>query len=136
MRDLVTTTLLESILLIIFLIVFPASSQSQSVPEKPEINGPVFQSKPVPINSDRQITSKFTPTPTVTAAEISVIPDPPSPTPDRRCIITVDGNKYDVSVFKSRHSGGDIFKCSTDMTSVFHDRHNERYLDMMTPYKL
>ena len=35
------------------------------------------------------------------------------------CIITIEGKKYDVISFRSQHSGGDVFKCGTDMTSSF-----------------
>jgi hypothetical protein len=52
------------------------------------------------------------------------------------CLITVDGQKYDVTIFRNQHSGGDVFNCGTDMSTVFHDKHNQRYLQMMAPYKL
>jgi hypothetical protein len=59
-----------------------------------------------------------------------------APTPDIRCIIVVDGQKYDVTGYKSQHSGGNIFSCGTDMSSIFHQQHNQRYLQMMAPYKI
>jgi cytochrome b involved in lipid metabolism len=73
-----------------------------------------------------KVDSPVPPTPTQVAA----------PTADNRCIIVVDGQKYNVTVFKNQHSGGDIFSCGTDMSAIFHDKHNQRYLDMMTPYKI
>lgn len=42
----------------------------------------------------------------------------------KTCIITIDGTKYDVTIFRNIHSGGDIFACGTDMSAVFHQQHN------------
>jgi len=39
------------------------------------------------------------------------------------CIITLSGQQYDVARLRSTHSGGDIFNCGTDMTSVYQGRH-------------
>jgi len=58
------------------------------------------------------------------------------PTPDTRCIILVDGVKYDISVFRNRHSGGDIFQCNTDMSQVFHQQHSNGYLQSMSQYRI
>jgi hypothetical protein len=72
----------------------------------------------------------------VTQNSPTQIPPKPTPTPDSRCIITVDSQKYDVSSFLNQHSGGDIFQCGTDMTSVFNRRHDPSYLQAMTQYKI
>ncbi|MFA6981495.1 MAG: cytochrome b5 domain-containing protein [Patescibacteria group bacterium] len=56
--------------------------------------------------------------------------------PDNRCIITVDGSRYDVTEYRDKHSGGDIFTCGTDMTSVFNDQHDSGTLKKMVPYLL
>jgi len=53
-----------------------------------------------------------------------------------QCIITVDSIKYDVSVFKNYHSGGDIFNCGIDMTSIFYQQHNQQILSRMAQYKI
>ena len=51
-----------------------------------------------------------------------------------RCIITVFGQQYDVTDLQYTHSGGDVFDCGTDMTSVFQSQHGnntrliQRYL--------
>lgn len=57
-------------------------------------------------------------------------------TADNRCIIAIDGVKYDVSVFRKDHSGGDIFTCNTDMSAVFHSEHPNSFLQKMTRYKI
>ncbi|MEI6378691.1 MAG: hypothetical protein WCO55_03455 [Candidatus Falkowbacteria bacterium] len=49
------------------------------------------------------------------------------------CIITISGNKYDVTSLQSSHSGGNVFDCGTDMTSVYLGRHG-RNLNRMQPY--
>ncbi|MCK9368631.1 hypothetical protein M0R04_01500 [Candidatus Dojkabacteria bacterium] len=52
------------------------------------------------------------------------------------CIITVSGVKYDVTTYKNLHSGGNIFVCGTDMTTVFLSKHNSSYLTIMAKYKV
>lgn len=39
------------------------------------------------------------------------------------CVVTVSGQLYDVSSLKSTHSGGDIFVCGTDMTTLYQAIH-------------
>lgn len=58
------------------------------------------------------------------------------PTTDTRCIITIDGGRYNVTQFRSIHSGGDIFQCGTDMTNIFYQQHNQSYLSRMAQYKI
>jgi hypothetical protein len=68
---------------------------------------------------------KNTPTPVVPV----VPPAPVVPT----CIITIDGQRYDVQPLRNSHSGGDVFQCGTDMSAIFHDQHGNR-LKMILPY--
>jgi hypothetical protein len=49
------------------------------------------------------------------------------------CIITIDGNKYDVEPLRSTHPGGDVFVCGTDMSDVYHGQHGSS-LRRMQPY--
>ncbi len=39
------------------------------------------------------------------------------------CVVTLFGNQYDVSPLQTDHSGGNIFTCGTDMTTVYQGRH-------------
>lgn len=55
---------------------------------------------------------------------------------DNRCIVAIDGVKYDVTVFRKDHSGGDIFTCNTDMSAIFHSEHPNSFLQKMTRYKI
>ncbi|TSA45266.1 hypothetical protein D4R52_02805 [bacterium] len=60
----------------------------------------------------------------------------PPPAADR-CIIIIQGSKYDVTDFRKIHTGGDIFQCGTDMTAVFFFQHNQRLLDtVMQQYRV
>lgn len=61
---------------------------------------------------------------------------PPPPPPSNRCIIMIQGAKYDVTDFRSIHSGGDIFQCGTDMTQVFFSQHNQNTLNLMQKYRV
>ncbi|MDD2823212.1 MAG: hypothetical protein PHQ59_03975 [Candidatus Daviesbacteria bacterium] len=60
----------------------------------------------------------------------------PSPAAEAKCIITVDNTKYDVTQYRTIHSGGDIFKCGTDMTTIFYKRHSAKLLQQMSQYKI
>lgn len=59
----------------------------------------------------------------------------PSPKP-QGCIVSIEGVSYDVTVFKKIHSGGDIFKCGTDMTASFYSQHSTQTLKAMQKYRL
>lgn len=65
-------------------------------------------------------------------------PNPkPTPPPSNQCIITIDGNRYNVANFKNQHTGGDIFVCDTDMTKTFYSQHDKSLLtSTMIKYKL
>ncbi|MCL5969962.1 MAG: hypothetical protein M1450_00465 [Patescibacteria group bacterium] len=63
-------------------------------------------------------------------------PEPTAPPDLSRCVIVIDGKKYDVTEFRKIHSGGDVFKCGTDMTADFYARHDASYLPMMEKYRL
>ncbi len=51
------------------------------------------------------------------------------------CVITISGSQYDVTDFRSEHSGGDIFKCGEDMTKAFQGKH-KGYLPMIEKFKV
>lgn len=64
-----------------------------------------------------------------------IITKAPVTTPDTRCLVVVDGLKYNLTEFVRLHSGGDIFQCGTDMSASFHDQHPNNYLDILAKYK-
>lgn len=70
----------------------------------------------------------------VVVIEPTVIPDPPAPAESPQCIITVHGTRYNVTEFRSFHSGGDIFTCGADMTGVFDSQHSMGTLRKMSSY--
>ncbi len=49
------------------------------------------------------------------------------------CIITLSGQQYNVTSLRQSHSGGDIFNCGTDMTSVYQGKHGSN-LSRMQKY--
>lgn len=57
-------------------------------------------------------------------------------TQDTNCIITVDNVRYDFTQFRNLHSGGDVFQCGTDMSTIFHNQHPLRFLEKMAKYKI
>jgi hypothetical protein len=88
---------------------------------------------PNPVQPTTALEQKTGPTgiPTVTPP-----PNPTSPPPNDRCIITLRGSQYDITVFRTVHSGGDIFQCGTDMTAQFDSRHGDREFQILQQYKL
>ena len=56
--------------------------------------------------------------------------DVPAP---ETCVITIDGQKYDVQSLRSTHTGGDIFQCGADMSAAFHRKHDDN-LQMIQKY--
>lgn len=58
------------------------------------------------------------------------------PNTNNKCIIVIDGGQYDVSVFRNLHLGGDVFACGTDMSTIFHQQHSDRFLNQMQGYKI
>lgn len=126
---------------LVFLVITVSISYSsfKAPPQKP-----VTKVSPMPT-----IRETVSPSPTLIIAEKTVSTPRPTSVPttkpivvaptvavDTRYIIVVDGQKYDVTVFKNRHSGGDIFNCGTDMSTIFHDQHNQKFLNQMGPYKI
>ena len=55
----------------------------------------------------------------------TISPDTAVTSNNNSCVVTVDSVKYDVTTFRNLHSGGDIFNCGTDMTSIFYQQHNQ-----------
>lgn len=86
---------------------------------------PAPVSDPVGIEPTQQQVVVIEPTP---------VPDPPVPAESQQCIITVHGTRYNVTEFRSFHSGGDIFTCGADMTGVFDSQHSMGTLRKMSPY--
>lgn len=52
------------------------------------------------------------------------------------CLITIDSVRYDVTSFRNQHSGGDVFTCGADLSKLFHDRHSNRFLDIMAQFRI
>ncbi len=54
--------------------------------------------------------------------------------PAGRCIVTISGNRYDVTSLRTSHPGGDVFVCGTDQTDLYRSQHGtnlnrmQRYL--------
>lgn len=92
---------------------------------------------PITTNESEGNKSELTyPTPTVDSKRSPETSAPSlTPTLDRRCIVTLFGQKYDVTYLRNTHSGGDVFKCGTDMTEIYKDKHGTN-LDRMQNYLL
>lgn len=70
--------------------------------------------------------ARATSTPRPSAVPTAVITPKPTSAPisnSNLCIITLQGQQYNVTSLRSTHSGGDIFKCGTDMTAVYQGKH-------------
>ena len=71
-----------------------------------------------------------TSTPTIIAPTAT-----PAPKSDK-CIVTIDGSRYDITVFQNIHSGGNVFTCGTDQSALFHGQHPDSFLSKMARYKI
>lgn len=81
------------------------------------------------INAPQTITTNIMTNDAITTQPSNTKPVPAKAT----CIITIDGQKYDVQPLRDNHSGGDIFVCGTDMSDVFHGQHGNN-LKMIQKY--
>ncbi len=77
------------------------------------------------------------PTPTTKtfpSANVVVTPTTAPSNNSNRCIITISATQYDITDLLTSHSGGNIFKCGTDMTASYQGKHGtslsrmQRYL--------
>lgn len=84
-----------------------------------------------------QPSQEAVPTVTPTPPPISrAAPKPtstPKPTEANRCIVTVQGKRYDVTSLRKTHSGGNIFTCGKDMTTTFTAQHGTN-INMLKQY--
>lgn len=60
----------------------------------------------------------------------------PTAGPAPACTIAIDGAQYNVSAFRNIHSGGNIFRCGSDMSSDFWGRHGQKQLNQMQKYRI
>lgn len=102
----------------------PSASKNENLSSPTPLKTPSTTPKTVTKTPAKTVDTKKTALTTIKT------PSPTSPSTPivNKCIIIIDGNKYDVTDFRSVHKGGDIFKCSTDMTQVFYSQHDKSYL--------
>ena len=83
-------------------------------------------------------TKDTTPTPASTEPTpvLETIPTPSIDPYAGRCVITINSQKYDVTDFRTKHPGGDVFNCGTNMTSIFYGQHDDKILKQMEKYKI
>lgn len=94
------------------------------------------QPSPTPKVVTRQIIKKVLITPDNTKNTNTNTTTSQTPVLTNRCIITLDGASYDVTDFRNLHSGGDVFTCGTDMSSIFWSRHGKSMFNRMQQYRL
>ncbi len=86
-----------------------------------------------PTASAADTNGPFPPNTHAFAGNLGDQPTAPTPSAEAACIIAIDGRKYDVTTLRNTHSGGDVFSCGTDMSSVFHGQHGGN-LRLIQPY--
>ncbi len=108
--------------------------QNTPAPTATAVQTPAAVTTPVATPSP---TPTPTPTPAPTPAPVQVVPPTPTPVVDNRCIVTINGNKYDVTQLRNTHSGprGSFFQCNTDMTAAFQSEHGTNYAKIVN-YKI
>jgi cytochrome b involved in lipid metabolism len=129
-KKITTLVLLQMVLIILVILILPAKLNLNS--EKSLNKNSIVTTEPTTVSLTSTISDSPELKPTPSEAQKIL----PSTTPDSRCIIIIDGKKYDVTLYRNQHSGGDIFNCGTDMSNIFHGKHGQRYLQMMQQYAL
>jgi hypothetical protein len=83
----------------------------------------------------RELTPSTTPIPTaISIPKAKITPQNVTPTSiSNKCIVTLFESLYDVTSLKISHSGGDIFNCGSDMTSIYQGEHGSG-LSRMSAY--
>ena len=75
------------------------------------------------LNRSSNINNKNSPLPTGVVSIRSPTVTPSSINTAGNCIITLFGNRYDITTLRQAHSGGNVFNCGADMTAVYQGRH-------------
>lgn len=103
--------------------IFESASQSAS-PNPANIVASSTQSQTTtkPVMPKNEAKPKIQSAPTSAPAQIQSAQS-------NRCIIIIKGQRYDVTDFRAKHPGGDIFVCGTDITKSFFSQHDQALLD-------
>jgi hypothetical protein len=160
-KILITMTLLNAIF-VVGLVKYAAQkpvevlgTEQQSTASTSDLDTQTVLSKPpeptitptrMPSATKSPVASKA-PTKTATPAANTATPKPtvaatakptPTPTPAAAsgCVVTVDGASYNITSLVKSHSGGNVFKCGTDMSSTFNGASPRHKISWMTKYKI
>lgn len=99
-------------------------------------NSPVLPSPSLEINNLKLSITPSSPSPLEIRNSKLEISLTPSPTPDTRCLVQIDGTTFNVSQLRTTHSGGNIFTCGTDMSAIFWNQHGQSILSQMQKYRI
>ena len=126
---LVTLSLINAVI-VVGIAQYMSRNQATTSPSPSIVASPTPSTSPI-------ATPAVSPAPTNKPSS-SLLPKPNSSVAPKtvRCIITIDGVSYEITKLRQTHSGGDIFKCGTDMSVLFWKKHDQQILDMMQQYKI
>jgi len=127
----ITTISLFNLIAVISLVFLGQQLRFNSAQETSEI-----QTTPTAIVNSAATTIVPTAAPYTNSTNTTVKNSTPTKAPDNRCLIMIQGVKYDVTDFRKIHSGGDIFQCGKDMTAIFLGQHNTSTLQQMAKYRV
>jgi cytochrome b involved in lipid metabolism len=130
--------------LIASLVIIVSSIKGQRSVVTAEVNTDLYnvtQAQADPLIAEQQLVPSITPALEATSIPVATntpipVKKPTAKPPSNRCIIVIQGVKYDVTDFRNIHSGGNIFKCGTDMTNIFFGQHNSSTLSAMAKYRI
>ena len=105
-----------------------------------KISTPTSVPDPTPDSPPPQAAEAVVPTEQPAPQPVDSLPPQPTDAPPDplagRCIIVIDGGSYDVTDYRSQHSGGDVFTCGADLSQMFHDRHPNSFLNKMAKFRV
>lgn len=94
----------------------PNQAENINTPNPTEAISPKVNPKILP-----KILATITPSLAIPLA--TVTPKPIAVSTNNGCIVTISGQLFDVTTLRNTHSGGDVFKCGTDMTAIYQSKH-------------
>ncbi|HTY40190.1 MAG TPA: cytochrome b5 domain-containing protein [Candidatus Paceibacterota bacterium] len=133
LRVTIGVALISFVGVLVFTLV-PAQNNAPIVGSEQNVQAPTSTLPTTPAPAAQPATPKATPPvqKTSTPTPAKPLPAPVPPVVDTRCIITIDGTKYNVTDFRYQHPGGNVFVCGTDMSVAFHNRHNPQTLNRIS----
>lgn len=100
------------------------NNTTEGTADNPPTIAPSITSTPTsPLPTSQKLTSNTSPVTLILTPTIKSNQTSSGSQKNSACLITLFEQQYDVTSLRASHSGGDVFQCGTDMTTVYQSRH-------------